>query len=292
MVRPASFGFNPETAASNAFAAAADCGDVLREFDLAVEQLGKAGLEIIVLDDQPDPATPDAIFPNNWVSFHADGTMVLYPMESPSRQAEREPERVRQLLESRGFEVRQVVDLSLLEQDGRFLEGTGSLILDRPARRGFASLSPRTHPEAIARFDERLGYSTFTFGAHDRSGRPIYHTNVLMSLGTSFAVLCLDAVADTDRAALVEEIAAGGRRLIEVDYEQMTHFACNIIELENSSGGPVIAISAAAVRSLRADQRQVLESFGELVPVEIPTIEQVGGGSIRCMIADIHLPRR
>jgi hypothetical protein len=293
LVRPASFGFNPETAASNAFANAAgeDAADaVLREFEAVAQRLSGAGVEVLVLEDAPDPPKPDAIFPNNWVSFHADGTMVLYPMESPTRQREREPERLTALLADHGFDIRRTVDLSHHERHGRFLEGTGSLVLDRPGRRAFANLSPRTDAHVIADFDDRMDYATLLFDARDRSGRPIYHTNVLLSLGTRFAVLCTEAVAEDYRTVLIDEIEATRRTVIEVDFEQLKSFACNLIELEGASG-PLIAISAAARASLRPDQLKRLESFGELLAVPIPTIERVGGGSIRCMIADIHLPR-
>ena len=294
LVRPASFGFNPETAASNAFANAAGenaAVAVLREFDAVAQRLIGAGVEVLVLEDAPDPPKPDAIFPNNWVSFHADGTMVLYPMESPTRRREREPERLATLLRESGFDIRRTVDLSHHERHGRFLEGTGSLVLDRPGRRAFANLSPRTDPHVIADFDDRMDYATLLFDARDRSGMRIYHTNVLLSLGARFAVICVEAVAEEYRAVLIDEIEAAGRSVIEVDFEQLRSFACNVIELESNRGDPVIAISAAARGSLRPDQLKRLESFGELLHVPIPTIERVGGGSIRCMIADIHLPR-
>ena len=294
LVRPASFGFNPETAASNAFANAAGenaAVAVLREFDAVAQRLIGAGVEVLVLQDAPDPPKPDAIFPNNWVSFHADGTMVLYPMESPTRRREREPERLATLLRESGFDIRRTVDLSHHERHGRFLEGTGSLVLDRPGRRAFANLSPRTDPHVIADFDDRMDYATLLFDARDRSGRPIYHTNVLLSLGARFAVICAEAVAEQYRTVLIDEIEATGRTVIEVDFEQLRSFACNVIELESDRRDPVIAISAAARASLRPDQLERLESFGELLDVAIPMIESVGGGSIRCMIADIHLPR-
>ena len=211
LVRPASFGFNPETAASNAFANAAGenaAVAVLREFDAVAQRLIGAGVEVLVLEDAPDPPKPDAIFPNNWVSFHADGTMVLYPMESPTRRREREPERLATLLRESGFDIRRTVDLSHHERHGRFLEGTGSLVLDRPGRRAFANLSPRTDPHVIADFDDRMDYATLLFDARDRSGMRIYHTNVLLSLGTRFAVLCTEAVAEEYRTVLIDEIEA------------------------------------------------------------------------------------
>ena len=295
LVRPASFGFHAEAAQSNAFARATQDADIAKraeaEFDGLARRLTDTGVEVAILEDSADPAKPDAIFPNNWVSFHADGTMVLYPMATEARRLERNVEGLKALLASSGFEVRRIVDLSFHERHGHFLEGTGSLILDRPRRRAYANLSPRTDPVAIADFDDRLDYSTFVFDARDRSGQPIYHTNVLLSLGTRFAVLCADAVAPEYREVLLGEIDRTDRILITVDYEQMRQFACNLIELEGRAGSPVIALSSVARRSFRPDQLRQLESFGELVDADIPTIETVGGGSVRCMIADIHLPR-
>lgn len=291
MVRPARFGFHAEAAESNVFAhAGADVSSALREFDAVVDALKNAGVEVLVLDDAPEPAKPDAIFPNNWVTFHADGTMVLYPMATAARRLERNAEGLQALLASNGFEVRRTIDLSFHEKHGHFLEGTGSLVLDRPARRAYANPSPRTDATVIADFDDRLDYSTLLFDAHDRSGRPIYHTNVAMSFGARFAVLCTEAIAPEYREILIGEIESGGRTLIEVEYEQMQSFACNLIELKGR-GGPVIALSSAARASYRSEQLRMLESFGELVGADIATIEAVGGGSLRCMITDIHLPR-
>jgi len=291
MVRPARFGFHAEAAQSNAFAQeGADAGDALREFDGVVGALDDAGVEVLVLEDSPDPAKPDAIFPNNWVSFDADGTIVLYPMATAARRPERRPDALAELLDAAGFQVRRTVDLSAHEDHGRFLEGTGSLVLDRPRRAAYANRSIRTDGAVIAEFDRALGYSTFLFDAFDRSGRPIYHTNVLLSLGAGFALLCLEAVAPTDRAPLTERIEASGRTIVEVDYDQLRRFACNAIELQGRDG-PVIALSTTARASLRADQLRQLEGFGDLVEAAIPTIESVGGGSVRCMIADVHLPR-
>jgi len=294
LVRPARFAFHSEAAASNMFASASSDSDVsgraLAEFEGLAARLADAGIELLVLEDSPNPAKPDAIFPNNWVTFHADGTVVLYPMATEGRRLERNAEGLRALLGASGFEVRRIVDLSFHERHGRFLEGTGSLVLDRPGRRAFANRSPRTDPSVIADFDDRLDYSTLVFDAHDRSGRPIYHTNVLMSLGGRFAVLCADTLAEEYRPVLIDEIEASGRTIIHVDYEQMRQFACNLIELQGPSG-PVIALSSTARRSYRPDQLRALESFGELIEADIPTIETVGGGSVRCMITDIHLPR-
>ncbi len=296
LVEPAGFAFNPETAASNIFAHPSRNDETGRraraEFDRLARRLARAGVEVHMLADPPEPAKPDAVFPNNWVSFHSDGTVVTYPMATPTRRRERQTEPLRQLLRSGGFDVAQLIDLSRHENDDCFLEGTGSLVLDRPRRRAYACLSERTSPRVIADFDARLGYSTFTFAAADPAGRPIYHTNVMMSLGRRFALLCLDAVAPNQRRALAEDLEAGGRSLIEVDFEQLRRFACNIIELEGGSGQGIVAMSSGARRSLRKEQVRALEELaGEIVHAEIPTIEQTGGGGVRCMIAELHLPR-
>jgi hypothetical protein len=296
LVRPVRFGFHAEAAQSNAFANQSSDPDLanraLAEFDGLVRQLSDAGVEVLMLGDSPEPPRPDAIFPNNWVSFHAEGTMVLYPMATAARRLERNVDSLKQLLTSSGFEVRRIVDLSFHERHGHFLEGTGSLVLDRPGRRAFANVSPRTDAVAIADFDDRLDYSTLVFDARDRSGRPIYHTNVLMSLGSQFAVLCTEAVCAEYQEVLIGEIEATNRALIQVDYDQLRGFACNLIELRSRAGEPVIALSSAALNSFTAEQRRQLETFGQLIDAAIPTIEAVGGGSVRCMIADIHLPRR
>lgn len=295
LVRPSCFGFHPEAAASNAFAASAADGDIATaasaEFDRLAQALDRAGVKVLTLNDTADPAKPDAVFPNNWISFHGDGTIVVYPMATAARRLERNVDGLKALLASEGFEIRRVIDLSFHERHGHFLEGTGSLILDRPQRRAYASRSVRTDPQVIADFDDRLDYSTLIFDAHDHSRRPIYHTNVLLSLGSRFAVLCSEVVSEEYRQLLIDEIEASSRSVIEVDYEQLRHFACNVIELKGRGGDPVIALSAAARRSFSAEQLNRLESFGWLVDADIPTIEAVGGGSVRCMIADVHLPR-
>lgn len=296
LVRPAAFGFNAEAARTNVFSHASADPDfesrAAAEFDSFARRLSDAGVEILLLNDSADPPKPDAVFPNNWVSFHADGTMVLYPMATAPRRMERRTDEVRSLAERQGFQVRRVVDLSSHEREGRYLEGTGSLVLDRPGRRAYASRSLRTDAQVIAEFDRQLGYSTFVFDARDPAGRPIYHTNVLLSLGTRFAVLCIDAVAPEDRERLVEHIEASGRTIVELSFAQLRRFGCNLIELRDRRGEPLIALSAKAKSNLRPEQARALEDLGgELVDADIPTIEAVGGGSVRCMIAEVHLPR-
>ena len=296
LVRPAAFGFNAEAATTNAFSQASDDpelqGKAMREFDGLARRLADAGVEVLVLEDRADPPRPDAVFPNNWFSTHADGRVVLYPMATAPRRLERRLAELRPLLEGQGFAIERVVDLSGHENEGRFLEGTGSLVLDRPRRRAFASRSSRTDDAVIAAFDKALGYSTMLFDSRDRAGNPIYHTNVLLSLGTDFALLCTEAVAEEHRRLVIDEIEASGRAFVELDYDQLRSFGCNVIELRSRSGEPMIALSAAARSALRGDQLRRLEGFGGLADAAIPTIEAVGGGSVRCMIAEIHLPRR
>ena len=296
LVRPAAFGFNAEAAKTNVFSSASADGDLhrkaLAEFETLADALSRAGVEVLVLEDLAGPARPDAVFPNNWVSFHADGAIVLYPMSTAPRRLERRVEDVRSLLAGAGFEIRDIVDLTDHEKQGRFLEGTGSLVLDRPSRRAFANRSSRTDPVVIADFEQRLGYDAFVFDASDPGGRPIYHTNVLLSLGSRFAILCLEAVAELDRDRLVAAIEETGRTIIELSFAQLRRFGCNLLELRSTSGDPVIALSAKALKNLRPDQVRALEGFGELISADIPSIEAVGGGSVRCMIAEVHLPRR
>ena len=296
LVRPAAFGFNAEAARSNVFSHEPTdpetASRALAEFDALALKLSSAGVDVLILDDTVDPSKPDAIFPNNWMSTHADGTMVLYPMATAPRRLERRTEEVRRLFERDGFVVERIVDLSAHERDGRYLEGTGSLLLDRPRRRAYANRSNRTDPAVVAEFDQALGYSTMIFDARDPGGRPIYHTNVLLSLGTRFAVLCIDAVAPEDRDRLIRDIESSGRRIVELTFAQLRRFGCNLLELRTGAGDTVVALSSKARANLRPDQLRQLEALGgELVDADIPTIEAVGGGSVRCMIAEIHLPR-
>jgi len=295
LVRPAAFGFNAEAAQSNVFAHASGDSEAARkaleEFDTLANRLVNAGVEVLLLDDTPSPPKPDAVFPNNWFSTHADGTMVLYPMATAPRRLERRTEDVRSLLVRSGFEVRRVIDLSKNEEQGHFLEGTGSLVLDRPGRRAYANLSPRTDVDVITEFDRQMGYSTLIVDARDPGGRPIYHTNVFLGLGAGFAMLCLDAVAEPDRGALIAALESSGRTIIELSFAQLRRFGCNILELRSGDDEPVIALSLKALSNMTPDQVRKLEKFGSLVAVDIPTVEAVGGGSVRCMIAEIHLPR-
>jgi hypothetical protein len=295
MIRPARFGANPETADSNRFQqAGAGPGDIaaaLREFDGLVRRLGDAGVEVIVATDSPEPEKPDACFPNNWVSFHADGSVVLYPMMAPSRRAERRRDPVADV-ERAGFRVTRTFDLSGLEARGEYLEGTGSLVLDRRNRTAFACRSPRTTSAALAEFSAALGYRVVAFDALGPDARPAYHTNVLMAIGERFAVLCAAAIPDAARrAAVVAELKRAGREVIGIGVSEMQGFAGNLLALRARDGGPLIAMSDAALRALAAEARRRLERHGAIVAAPIPTIERLGGGSVRCMIAEVFLPR-
>jgi hypothetical protein len=296
MVRPSHFGPNFQTAASNQFqqitahSAAELSLRAMREFDVVVAALGRAGVQTFVVADIPDNGTPDAVFPNNWFSTHDDGTVVLYPMATANRRAERRADILDLLAAEGGFRVNRTIDLSWLENSGRYLEGTGSLVLDRPHRTAFATRSARTHQEALGEFARLTGYRVVAFSASIDTRR-VYHTNVLMSLGQRFAVLCSDAITDpTERRTVCAELAATNRSLVVISGGQVRQFAANCLELD-SPGGPVLVLSETALQSLRPEQRRTLERYTALLPVDVATIEHVGGGSVRCMLAEIYLPR-
>jgi hypothetical protein len=294
MVRPARFAANPETSSSNRFQAAvrtdADVAALAaREFDGLAVALASAGVRVHAFAGARGADLPDEVFPNNWVSFHEDGTAVLYPLLAPNRRRERRPQLIDALREQ-GYRVTRVVDLTSLEEKEQYLEGTGSLVLDRVNRIAYACRSPRTHDSALAELGRVLGYETHAFDATDRAGHAIYHTNVLLSIGSRFAVLCSSALRDeTDRRQLVARLAKD-RELIDLSFEQLHSFAGNLLELR-AGDAPVIALSATALESLRGPQRRALEAHGELVVADVGTIEKHGGGSVRCMLAEVALPR-
>jgi hypothetical protein len=295
MVRPARFAANPETAGSNRFQRAeprpGDEAAALREFDGLVLRLADAGVDVQVAEDTPVPAKPDACFPNNWVSFHGDGTAVLYPMMAPSRRAERRPQ-IFDSLRRAGYRIARTIDLTALEAREEFLEGTGSLVLDRPRRIAYACGSPRTTPAALADFSAALGYRVVAFDALGPDALPAYHTNVLMAIGERFAVLCGAAIPDGKRReAVVGELEAGGHEVIDIDVAEMNAFAGNLLALAARGGDALIAMSDAAWRALGPAKRRRLERHGAIVAAPIPTIERQGGGSVRCMIAEVFLPR-
>jgi hypothetical protein len=299
MVRPARFGFNPQTAPSNAFQHAADSPGgaetqrrVLGEFDALAKALRHASVDVLIAPDTPCPVKPDAIFPNNWVSFHVDGTVALYPMLAPNRRLERREDVLEQVLREGRFHVSRTVDLTHREAEGKFLEGTGSVVLDRAHRVAYASLSPRTDLDVLGEFAQLLDYELVTFEALDQAQQPVYHTNVVMAIGTHFAVVCGEAIAHSrHREAVFNKLRAAGHDIVDITQRQMLEFAGNLLEL-SPAGGPIVALSTTAWGSLGPAQRRILESHAELVPVAIPTIERIGGGGVRCMLAELHLPKR
>lgn len=297
MVRPASFCSNPETLASNAFqrGAARPASELLaaarREFDGALAELLRHGVEVAVLDEEAGAGTPDALFPNNWFSTHQDGQLVLYPMAVPNRRRERRPEALAALAQRHGRQITRTTDLSTLEASEAYVEGTGSLVLDRVHRIAYAARSGRTSAAGVAAACEALGYEALQFSAADAQGRAIYHTNVLMSVGPRLALLgeaLMPAVLE--RARLDEALARSGHERLLLSAEQISAFAGNVLFLESVSGEPLLAISTGAWRSLSGAQRARLERQATPVLCDVATIEQAGGGGIRCMLAEIFLP--
>ena len=299
MIEPVAFGRNPDSARTNAFMRDATGqrpdelqAAALHEFQGLVERLQNDGVEVLVYRDSVESPSPDAIFPNNWVSFHEDGRVILYPMEPPNRRPERRKEILDWLSVEKGFRLSEVVDLSHHEAEGRFLEGTGSMVFDRPGRTVYASVSPRTTPSLLREYGARFGLRVVSFHAHDADGVPIYHTNVALALGSGVAVFCGEAVRDrSERRALVESLENGGREVVEITMEQLYAFAGNMLALENARGETLMVMSDRAFSSLRPAQLQNLERHARLVTSAIPTIEDYGGGSVRCMLAEVFLPR-
>jgi hypothetical protein len=297
MVRPAAFGSNHETAATNFFQRASpNLTDAVlraqREFDALALALTRAGVRVHQFAGQRAAALPDEIFPNNWLSLHADGTAVLYPLLAPSRRRERRRDILTALVDSCGYAIDRVLDLTHLEERGEYLEGTGSVVLDRERRIAYACTSPRTHAGALAELGRALRYEVVPFSAVDAAGRPIYHTNVLLSLGAKFAAFCTAAVANAaQRSALLTRLEGSGREIVALSPDELAAFAGNLLELAGARG-PVIALSAAALRSLTVANRRALERHGELVSADVATIEQLGGGSVRCMLAEVALPAK
>ncbi|MEM7278426.1 MAG: arginine deiminase-related protein [Pseudomonadota bacterium] len=298
MIRPAKFQFNPETRDSNAFqsqqalfAASKEQELALAEFEQLSARLSAAGVRVVVIDDTPEPHTPDSIFPNNWISTHSDGTVFVYPMATASRRLERRQDVIELLRDEYQFQVQRLVDLSDLEKEQVYLEGTGSMVLDRINKIAFAAQSDRTHQAALQRFSELSGYQLHVFDANGPDGAPIYHTNVLMCIGSAFSVLCLEALRDSaQREALARTLRKSGRDIVEISLSQMSEFAGNMLELKSSSGEPVLAMSSRAHASLSDSQRAALAEHCTLVHSPITMIEKLAGGSVRCMLAELHLP--
>jgi len=298
MVRPEAFAYNPETALTNTFQAVPRAGEgdaraaARLEFDRLAGALTSEGVTVCTAEDSAVPAKPDAVFPNNWVSFHEDGTLVLYPLQSASRRSERRPEVIEAAAGELGFRVSHLLDLTWFESEGKYLEGTGSLVLDNVARVAYACVSPRTHPAVLAEWCQTLGYEAVTFGAADRAGVPLYHTNVLMFIGARAVVIGTEAIAPADRARVLERLADSGREIIEIGHEELGQFAGNMLELgtwdEALGDSRVLVMSETARRALKPDAFTRLSGCTDTVlAVPVPTIERLGGGSVRCMLAEV-----
>jgi hypothetical protein len=300
MIRPASFDYNPETAATNRMqhgtaGSSAAAVEARREFDRLVRALSSEGVSVCVVEDTHLPPKPDAVFPNNWVSFHQDGTVVLYPMRAPNRRLERRQDVIDKVVENLGFKGARVLDLTYHENEGRALEGTGSLVLDHVERVAYASLSPRTDAVVVEEWSREMGYEAVTFESFDRHGVPPYHTNVLMSVGQRAAVVGSALIAERDRGRVLERLRAGGREVIEIGYDEVEHFAGNVLEVaswdEALGDCRVLVMSASARQALSPQTYERLSgSTDAVLPVPVPTIERLGGGSVRCMLAEVFLP--
>jgi hypothetical protein len=298
MIRPVSFSYNEETAFSNTFQqektiSAEQINAIAKQsFDDFVNQLKLRGINVFVFNDTIENDTPDSVFPNNWVSLHHSGKAILYPMEAKNRRLERRTD-ILDFLKTK-FDLNQVIDLSYFEAQNKFLEGTGSLVLDRINRIAYACLSSRTNKEVINEWEKQMkGYETVVFQASDVNGHPIYHTNVLMCMGDTFCIICLNAIADIDQRFYVKKIIETTRKeVIEISLDQMQNFAGNMLLLKTKNDKKLLVMSVRALKSLNSSQKKLLEEKAEILAVDIDIIETLGGGSARCMIAEIHLSEK
>jgi len=300
MIEPVAFGFNHQTAENNYFqqpthsSASAVQEKALQEFRRMTALLRNKGLNLTVIQDRLEPHTPDSIFPNNWISFHENGTVVLYPMFAANRRYERRLDILTQI-EKEGFIIRNILDYSPFENQGVFLEGTGSMVLDRANRWAYAALSERTHLSLFLQFCKELQFTPCYFSANQTVGEkrlPIYHTNVMMSVGDRYAVICLDSIDNTaEKQAIICSFRRHGKEIIEISEAQMHCFAGNMLQVENREGKKIVVLSETACQSLTAKQIEQLNAFNEMVSIPISTIEKTGGGSVRCTLAEIFLQK-
>lgn len=295
MIKPVNFGFNAETAVNNSFqvnegnTAAQD--KALQEFEIFVSVLKQHEIDVTVINDTPDPHTPDSIFPNNWISFHNTGHIYLYPMFAANRRLERK-QHVLDVI-SKKFKHTDTIDLSFHESDNRFLEGTGSMVLDRDNRIAYACLSPRTDGQVLEAFCSREGYKAISFHAADANHSAIYHTNVMMCVADRYVVICLDSIPDiAERSMMTNTIQRSGKEIIPITIDQMNHFAGNMLQVHNSSGKTFLVMSTQAYKSLDTKQVQQLEAYDPIIHSDLTTIETNGGGSARCMLAEVFLERK
>jgi hypothetical protein len=293
MIRPNHFDFNKETAVNNSFQI--NSGDqlvpikALQEFDQFVKTLEAQDIDVTIVQDTPEPYTPDSIFPNNWISFHSDGTICLYPMFAENRRKERKQTVLKQIRSK--FELRNTVDFTEQEERQRYLEGTGSMVLDREHKIAYACLSIRTDENVLQQFCDEMGYTPIVFEAVDAEGYRIYHTNVMMCIADQYAVICLDSINnEAEREKLIQSLLSTGKTIIPITIEQMNHFAGNMLQVENETGTKYLVMSSQAFKSLSEDQINQIQGFNKIIHSDISTIETNGGGSARCMIAEVFLP--
>ena len=289
MVKPVRFGYNPQTAGNNAFSRPGRENsaqeNALREFTSYVALLRANKIDVVIGEDTSTPHTPDSIFPNNWFSTHEDGTMVLYPMSTLNRRHERKEE----LLEviRKNFEVRRLIDLTWWENDNLYLEGTGSMVLDRENKIVYAAKSQRTSEKVLEDFCKQMCYTPVYFEAYDRQGVAIYHTNVMMSVGTAYAIVCMESIRPEDRDRVRTSIMDSGKKILEISFGQLEHFAGNMLEVHNTEGRPILVMSASARKSLTTEQNRELSAHYKLLSPQLDYIETHGGGSARCMLAEL-----
>ena len=294
MIRPVNFGFNPETAVNNRFQA--DTGlnvqqKALEEFNGLLQLLENNRVRVTVINDTAVPYTPDSIFPNNWISFHEDGSVFIYPMFAENRRLEKKPHILEFL--KKEFEISDVIDLSRFETENRFLEGTGSMVLDRVNRIAYACLSPRTDAGLLSEYCRIAGYTCVSFIANDNTGELIYHTNVMMCVADTYAVVCLESIPDKyNQRFLSDSLSASGKEIIEISLNQVNCFAGNMLQVKNNNDELLLVMSTQAYHSLNTFQVNRLKLFNRIVHSPLETIERSGGGSARCMLAEIYCNRK
>lgn len=299
MVRPVRFCYNAETAVDNVFQKQTETNEqsiqakACQEFDSYVSVLKSKGVEVACFEDTPDPHTPDSIFCNNWISFHEDGTVVLYPMKAMNRRLERRADIVDDLDTKYGFLIKNKIDITKEEENNKFLEGTGSIVFDYINRIAYACVSQRTDKALLEQIASKIGYKAVTFQSVDENGTEIYHTNVMMCIGARYAMICAQSIRDeTEREAVLKSLRDTGHEIVLLAYEQINHFAGNALVVRNQDGKNFLIVSKAGYDSLTEEQKEVIQQYDEIVPIPLTTIETNGGGSARCMIADIRLPKK
>lgn len=295
MIRPASFGSNPETMGSNAFQHKQDVSNdrvqtlAIQEFDNMVDVLNVNDIRTLVIPDTATPLKPDAIFPNNWLSMQPDGRVITYPMLALNRRLERRADVLD--IVKQNFVVEEILDFSEFENQGEIVEGTGSLIFDHVNNIAYAAKSPRTSEHLARTICSQLGYKLIVFDATDEQGKPIYHTNVMMAIATNFAIVCLDSIQnEMDVDLVLDSFEKTNHQVISISFDQMNSFAGNVLEVLNSNDERMLVISETAITSLLPGQLDAITKFVDIVSIAIPTIEKYSGGSVRCMMAGIHLP--